>query len=266
MPILRITSGVSWTVPADWNSSSNQIYLIGGGGGSSGTGRGTGAYRAGGAGGGGGAITKLSNVTLTPSTAYSIAIGAGGTAGTRIDTANTTATAGTGGATTLSLDPYSPPTLVGTTKTQLTSASTTITIDVPAGTVDGNLLIAILTTANTDSWTTPSGWTVGITPSAGRTVFYKTAASEPASYTFTASVSRTLQGYIVSYSNAQFSVGGALGTLSSPTVAPAITTTVADSIVFDVASTNVGNITFSTPTGYTLLNSDSDGKKRYQNP
>jgi hypothetical protein len=144
-------------------------------------------------------------------------------------------------------------------QTQVTSSATTITINVPSGTADGDLLIAVLTApAGGTTWTTPSGWTVGITASQGRTVFYKTASSEPASYTFTSSTSVTNQGYILTYRNARFGVGGSVGSLASPAVASAITTTVNNAIVFDVVAVGAVSITFSTPTGYTALVSNSD--------
>lgn len=78
-----LTSGSSWTVPADWNSSNNTIEAIGGGG----TGD-EGAFT--GYGGGGGAYAAIANLSLTPSSSVSYRIG--NTAGT-IDTIfNTTAT------------------------------------------------------------------------------------------------------------------------------------------------------------------------------
>ena len=95
-----LTTSVPFVAPADWNDSNNAIYLFGGGGGGSGSGSGTGSWRTGGAGGGGGAYTKLSNVSLTPSTSYTIAIGAGGAGGASRNGTNGVSTAGTGGSTT----------------------------------------------------------------------------------------------------------------------------------------------------------------------
>ncbi len=63
-----LTSGSSWTVPADWNNANNYIDAIGGGG-------------AGGTdGGGGGAFARKTNVALTSGSAISYRIG-GGTGG-----------------------------------------------------------------------------------------------------------------------------------------------------------------------------------------
>ena len=64
-----LTSGSSWTVPADWNPSNNSIHVIGGG--ASGGGR----Y-----GGGGGAYSRINNISLTAGASITYAVG--GTSGT----------------------------------------------------------------------------------------------------------------------------------------------------------------------------------------
>ena len=69
-----ITSGTSWTVPSDWNNSSNTIEVIGGGGGG-----GNGASGViGGGGGGGGAYSAATNIPLTAGSTVTIAVGSGG--------------------------------------------------------------------------------------------------------------------------------------------------------------------------------------------
>lgn len=74
--VIFLTSGTSWTVPSDWNSSNNTIEVIGGGGG------GVAPASAGGGGGGGGAYSKAVNVSLTPSSSVTYAVGTGGGAST----------------------------------------------------------------------------------------------------------------------------------------------------------------------------------------
>lgn len=75
--VVFITSGTTWTVPADW-SDTNSIECIGGG-----AGGGTNAGSDYGAGGGGGAYSKKNNLTgLNPGNTVSIQIGSGGTANT----------------------------------------------------------------------------------------------------------------------------------------------------------------------------------------
>jgi len=72
---LVLSSGSSWTVPADWNSANNTIQVIGGGG------SGGGSNGIGDGGGGGGAYSKSVNVALTPGATVTIAIGVGDTGG-----------------------------------------------------------------------------------------------------------------------------------------------------------------------------------------
>jgi hypothetical protein len=72
------TGQTSWTVPSDWNSSSNTIEVIGGGGGGA---TGNSGSAGGGGGGAGGAYAKVSNVSLTPGGSVTINIGTAGTGG-----------------------------------------------------------------------------------------------------------------------------------------------------------------------------------------
>jgi hypothetical protein len=74
--VIFLTSGTSWQVPSNWNDSINKIEVIGGGGGGGGSGGNTGG------GGGGGAYELASNVTLTPGSTVTIAVGSGGSGGT----------------------------------------------------------------------------------------------------------------------------------------------------------------------------------------
>jgi hypothetical protein len=72
-----LTTGTTWTVPADWNNAANTIECVGGGGGA------TDANSSHvGTGGEGGHYARSQNVTLTPSGTINIAVGAGGVHGT----------------------------------------------------------------------------------------------------------------------------------------------------------------------------------------
>jgi hypothetical protein len=82
----RLTTGTTWTVPADWNSSNNTIHLIGAGGGGA-TAVTAGNNRAAGGGGGGGGYTVLSNQSLTPVASIPYTIG---TSAANINGGNTT--------------------------------------------------------------------------------------------------------------------------------------------------------------------------------
>jgi len=66
--VIFLTSGVTWTVPSDWNSSNNTIEVIGGGSNSD----------TGGNGGGGGAYAKSTNISLTPGATVNISVGGAG--------------------------------------------------------------------------------------------------------------------------------------------------------------------------------------------
>ena len=76
---VTLTSGTTWTVPANWNSSNNFVECIGGGAG--GLQNGAAGVNYGGPGGGGGAYARGNNITLTAGASVPISIGAGGTQG-----------------------------------------------------------------------------------------------------------------------------------------------------------------------------------------
>ncbi|MEK7147129.1 MAG: glycine-rich domain-containing protein, partial [Patescibacteria group bacterium] len=79
--VIFLTTGTSWTVPADWNSASNTIEVIGGGGGGGGKGTNNPNEEGGGGGGGGGVYAKAINQNLPEGGTVGIQIGAGGAGG-----------------------------------------------------------------------------------------------------------------------------------------------------------------------------------------
>ena len=122
-------------------------------------------------------------------------------------------------------------------------ASQNLPIDVPTGTLEGHLMIAVLGTdlTGTRTWTPPSGWTEvaeqnGI-PSLG--IMYKVAGpSEPASYTFVFSSSTSIAGSILTFKQAAYDTIGTLvanATNSSYTL-PAITTSENYSLVLAIGT------------------------------
>ena len=76
MSQILITSGTSWTVPADWDNLNNYIEAIGSGG-NGGAGNPSDLYGAGG--GGGGAYASIRSLALTPLSSVPITIGFAGT-------------------------------------------------------------------------------------------------------------------------------------------------------------------------------------------
>ena len=81
------------------------------------------------------------------------------------------------------------PTYINSTVNVDSTGTASTTVSVPAGTADGDLMIAALTTGQGGA-TAPAGWTLlGYANSGGGTcstmyVFYRIASSEPASYSF----------------------------------------------------------------------------------
>jgi hypothetical protein len=92
--VIFLTSGSSWTVPADWNSANNTIEVIGGGGNGGG-----GGIRNGG--GGGGAYSKITNLNLASGALITYAVGGAGVTtyfnGTSCGTSSVCAVGGTSG-------------------------------------------------------------------------------------------------------------------------------------------------------------------------
>lgn len=74
------TGAGTWTVPSNFNSANNTIYLFGGGGGGGGGAAGSGT-RTGAGGGGGGGFTQISNFSATPGGSISVSVGASGGGG-----------------------------------------------------------------------------------------------------------------------------------------------------------------------------------------
>lgn len=82
-----------------------------------------------------------------------------------------------------------------------TSGTATVTIAVPTGTADGDVMIAIVQRGGASSLPdVPAGWTSIDSQSTGPSVrnYWKVASSEPASYDFTAS-STNIAGVIATY-------------------------------------------------------------------
>jgi hypothetical protein len=137
------------------------------------------------------------------------------------------------------------------------TASTTISINAPASVANGDLLI-LLVISNNGTWTAPSGWTEWLASANNRAIYYRYASFEPTSYTITQSASQTSSATMVAYRGAAIDVMGTIGALATPSVAAAITTTANNAYVFDFVGVNTASLTFTTPTGYTALTSDSD--------
>jgi hypothetical protein len=112
-------------------------------------------------------------------------------------------------------------------------AASGITIGVPTGTRDGDVMVAFIAArANSNHISGPPGWallredTFGSSPYVTVATYTRTASSEPATYTWTLNSSVNVAGSIVSYFNcggvdASSGQGNAAGTFSS--TAPGVT-------------------------------------------
>lgn len=134
-----------------------------------------------------------------------------------------------------------------------------VTISVPTGTADGDLMLAFITSSDTGA-APGTGWTsVGTTnPRAGEdfAVFRRIASSEPASYTWSWGAGGG-EGAILTYrgvdTTTPIDVAFAAGTAetSGSTVTAPTVTTVTNNAMLICSYTNRANQTFSQPTGMT---------------
>lgn len=140
-----------------------------------------------------------------------------------------------------------------------TAASEDVVIDKPTGTIEFDLMIAVLHGTSTVAYTIPSGWAViGANPSVPFRAFKIAGASEPATYTFADGNAGIDLGAIFTYRG---------GKKTTPILdgSPAITNTFAATVINYTATsaaqnnelltaigTYNGNSTISTPTGFNL--------------
>lgn len=135
----------------------------------------------------------------------------------------------------------------------------------PAGTIPGDLLIAIMCTASggTDenSFTHPSGWT-DVLDAAGRHVSYRTAqAGSSGSTTATWTVPSSTRAYLLCYRNAAYDTRGTFPVSGTSPTAQAAAITLAkneSALILFTSSTNSGG-TITDPSGYTSLQSNEGG-------
>lgn len=138
-----------------------------------------------------------------------------------------------------------------------------LTVNVPAGTVNGDVLLLCGNNSNPDTYTTPSGWTPLDAPAIAAVgqsaLFYRIASSEPASYVLTkASASLPSTAVMLSYSGAS----GTIRDHTSANTANGVTTgtptalsgvTASDMAVHfygaDDSATNTTNIVLTPPGG-----------------
>jgi hypothetical protein len=149
-----------------------------------------------------------------------------------------------------------------------TTASTTLTINKPTGTAEGDLMVAGMTRSGTATWTGATGWTEvadqGTSPSLR--VAYKVAgASEGSNYTFTQSGTESeVAGFILTYRNASYANAGSIGTsLTTTLIAPSVVSNASQSVLIAFAAAGSSTSTFSTPSGMTSRATSSISKPKF---
>lgn len=158
---------------------------------------------------------------------------------------------------------------VGSSQTQNPSASTTLVINKPTGTLDGDLMLAFCYNerfSTTSQFTAPAGWTklVGtdLDSSLNRcsTIFWKIAAAEGSNYTFT-NESRISSGAILTYRNAKIGLHGAFSAPAANAILPEIKIPTDKCILLASIHNDNASTTLGTPSGMSSVVSDSDANR-----
>jgi hypothetical protein len=126
--------------------------------------------------------------------------------------------------------------VVGTSKNSSAVAVTSTVLDVPAGTVDDDLLVASVSLRSSETMSTPSGWNAwhtGFSGSVSSNTFWRRASSEPASRTLTWSGATRYAAMMVAIRGANVvspergASAEATGSTSAQATFPSVTATVA---------------------------------------
>lgn len=137
---------------------------------------------------------------------------------------------------------------------------TNINVSVPSNISAGDLLVAFGTTDSGDgTWGAPAGWTIALDQGSGATVdmfvAYKTATSSESTYTFTNSLSAKHTVQVAAFRGVSW--GGLSSTdfafSAGAVTAPALTSTVNNSIILTAFSCANNAVTFATPSGFTSI-------------
>ena len=138
-----------------------------------------------------------------------------------------------------------------------------LTINKPTGTVEGDLMIALMSAETNSTWTGDTGWTEvldqGTNPSL-RVAYKSATASEPSSYTFTNnSNTNGKSGAILTYRYAAYDViAGAVTTNANPLVLASISPSLSQSVLIAFGARDGASITLGTPTSMTARVTDAD--------
>lgn len=153
------------------------------------------------------------------------------------------------------------PFIISEQSTQRATAGTSLVINKPTGTREGDLMIAFMNIPANSTWTGDTGWTEvadqGTNPSTR--IAYKVAgASEGASYTFTSSASSTSSGTIVTYRNAAYDAVGTITSAINPLVLSAVTASAKYSRILATLGRATASITIGGPATMDNIRTDND--------
>lgn len=145
--------------------------------------------------------------------------------------------------------------------TSNTANATSITLNKPTGTAQGDLMVLIFTTQSSTALTLPTGWTTIVSAhdenaDLRTTLLYKVAgASEPSSYSVSLSAARGLQGGILTYRNAAYNAfSGVTSSSSASTLNVSITPVSVSSTVIHYSALQNSTDRTSTPiSGFTEI-------------
>lgn len=151
--------------------------------------------------------------------------------------------------------------------TQNGSSGTSLVINKPTGTREGDLMVAFIAsgggTQSAPGWSGDTGWTYVANSTTGRpinAIAYKVAgASEGASYTFTSTNNRTAAGTIVTYRNAAYDTVGTFTSGTDPLVLPQVTLSADFSLLIGIAGRDAATITITAPAGMLTVDIDNGG-------
>ncbi len=153
------------------------------------------------------------------------------------------------------------PFIIAQASSQRGTNGTTLVINKPTGTREGDLMVAFMNIPSNSTWTGDTSWTEvldqGTNPSTR--IAYKVAgASEGASYTFTSTASSTSSGTIATYRNAAYDAVGAITSGANPLVLSAVTATAPYARILSTAARSATSITITGPATMQTIAIDSD--------
>jgi len=154
------------------------------------------------------------------------------------------------------------PILISSASTINSTTSASLIINKPTGTLEGDLMVGVMSVDGSRTWTGATGWTEvadqGATPSLR--VAYKIAgAGEASTYTFTASsAANILSGAIATYRNASYDAIGTITTSASPLVVSEVTASVDYARILAWVARSAGSITITGPANMQTISIDAD--------